>query len=288
MSKHLAIIGAGAMGTGIAEVGALAGHEVVLYDINDTILRRALERIKADLKDAVQRGVFTQEASGEAFGRIHPRTRLSDVHPCDVVIESVIEDLRVKQDLFKHLEANARSSALLASVTSSLSVTALGAALTKPERVLGMHFLFPAIENALVEIVRGDSTSDDAVKRAAEFVGSLGKTPVILQDSPGFVVSRVTQAFLNEAVRLLREHVASHDQVDRIMKACGGFEVGPFQHLDRTGIDAFLAEADALSKVLSSDPRYRPDPILRKMVDAGRLGRKSKQGFYSYNDKKPS
>ncbi len=283
MIKHLGVVGAGTMGTGIAQVAALSKIDVALYDINGTLLRQALEQIKGEFKRGVESGKLTQEVTTEAFTRIHPRTHLSDLNACEIVVEAVIEDLRVKKDLFKHLEADTKPNAVLASTSSTLSITAIAAATRHPERVVGTHFLNPADSTKLVEVVRGQQTSDEAVALIVELVQQLGKTPVVLKDAPGYIVNRVSQAFYGEALRLLAENVATAEEIDRIVKLEGGFATGPFELMDHIGVDVSLSTTQSMYDQYFGEPRYRPHPLLKRMVESGMLGKKSGQGFYKYN-----
>ncbi|HLF19651.1 MAG TPA: 3-hydroxyacyl-CoA dehydrogenase NAD-binding domain-containing protein [Bacteroidota bacterium] len=285
MFKHLGVVGAGTMGAGIAQVAALSNIDVVLYDINDVLLRRALERIKENFKKGVQKGKLNQDQTTEAFGRIRPRTTLSDLGHSDIIIEAVIEDLRVKKDLFKHLESDSKSSTILASNTSSFSITAIASATKKPERVVGMHFFNPAHIMKLVEVVRGQDTSEEVFRNAFEFVKGLGKSPVAVKDTPGFIVNRIARPFYGESLRLLGENVATVEQIDRIVKSIGGFPMGPFELMDLIGIDVNLSVTQSMYDQYFGESRYRPHPIQKQMVDSGILGKKTGKGFYTYAGK---
>jgi len=286
MVKHLGIVGAGTMGAGIAQLAALAGIDVALYDINDTVLRQALERLKRSLNKAVEKGEVSAAQSTEAFTRIHPRTRLADLSHSEIVIEAVIEDVRIKKDLFKHLEAGTKPTAILATNTSSLSVTAIASATQRQEKIVGLHFLFPVESVKIVEVVRSERTTQETLDRCHSFLSQLGRTPITVADSPGYVINRIVHPFHSEALQILGEHIADAEQIDRIMKAEGGFTLGPFESLDAIGLDVSLNATKMLFEASSGDSRFRPHPIEKRMVDSGKLGKKSGQGFYSYEQEK--
>ena len=284
--KHIGIVGAGTMGAGIAQAAALAELEVTLYDINTTVLRQSTEKIRTELKQGIQKGKIPPEKLDPTLERIKPRTSISDLSSCDLILEAVIEDLRVKRDLFKRIEENAKSEALLASNTSSLSITAIASSLHRPGRFLGIHFFNPANIMKLVEVVRGRQTSDEVVGQGAAFAKRLGKTPVVVKDTPGFIVNRLARPFYGEALRLLGEHVATVEQIDRIVKTSGDFAMGPFELMDLIGIDINLAVTQSIYDQYFGEPRFRPHPLQQEMVDAGWLGRKSGRGFYNYSESK--
>jgi 3-hydroxybutyryl-CoA dehydrogenase len=283
MVRYLGVVGAGTMGAGIAQLAALAGIEVSLYDINGTVLRQGLERIKNNLKNGVDKGELNENQTTEAFVRIHPRTRLAELNHAEIVVEAAIEELRIKKDLFKHLEADTKPTTILASTTSSLSITAIASSTRHPEKVLGLHFLNSPDSARLVEIVRGQQTSHESIQRAIAFTTQLNKTSVVTQDSPGFVVNRLVQPLYGEALRILGERIADHEQIDRIMRALGDFDLGPFESMDSAGLDLCLSVTQSIFDQTSGQPRYRPHPLLKQMVESGMLGRRSGAGFYKYN-----
>ena len=285
MVKSLGIIGAGTMGAGIAQVAALKKIDVYLYDINDTLLRQGTERIKADYKRGIQKSKLTNEEMLIALDHLKTRTNLMDLSHCEFIIEAIVEDTRVKKDLFKRLDENVRPTTILATNTSSISVTSIASATKKPERVVGMHFFNPAHIMKLVEVIRGQSTSDETAQKTFELAKFLDKTPVMVKDTPGFIVNRVARPYYGEALRLLGENVASLEQIDRLAKLVGGFAMGPFELMDLIGIDVNLSVTQSMYDQYFGEPRYRPHPIQKRMVDAGKLGRKTNEGFYKYEQK---
>jgi 3-hydroxybutyryl-CoA dehydrogenase len=276
-------VGAGAMGIGIARAAALAGIEVALYDINGTVLRQAIERIKAKLAQEVKGGGVSGERAAETLERIHPRTRLPELGHSEIVVESVIEDLRIKKDLFRHLEVDTKPTSILASTTSSLSITAIASSTHHPEKVVGLHFLNSPDSVKLVEIIRTEETSPETLERCIEFAKQIRKTPIVALDSPGFIVNRVAQPFYAEALRILGERIADIEQIDRIVKIEGGFAAGPFELMDQVGVDVALAVTQSLYDRFCGEPRFRPHPIQVRMVESGMLGQKSGRGFYRHN-----
>lgn len=286
MVKHLGIIGAGAMGAGMAHLAALAGIDVSFYDINGTVLRQAIERIKTNLARGAALSTFSKEAAAAALERIHPHTRLVELSSSEIVLEAAIEDLRMKKDLLRHVEADTKPTTILATTTSSLSITAIASATHHPEKVVGFHFLGPTQDAKLVEIVRGEHTNADTVQRCVEFSRQIGKASVVVVDSPGFLVNRVIQPFFDEPLRIVAEKVADAEQVDRIVRTIGGFAAGPFEAMDETGLDATLAIRENLCDSFSGEPRFRPHPALKQKVAAGATGKKAGQGFYKYPEQK--
>ncbi|HEY6952405.1 MAG TPA: 3-hydroxyacyl-CoA dehydrogenase NAD-binding domain-containing protein [Bacteroidota bacterium] len=285
MFKNVGIVGAGTMGSGIAQVIALSKIDVAIYDVNDVLLRQGIERVRAELKRGVQKGKITPERLTETMERIRLRSSIADLGHCDLIIEAVIEDVRVKKDLFKHLEQNCKPTATLATNTSSLSVSAIASGTARPERVIGLHFFNPPHLMKLVEVVRGQNTSEETLRSAVEFAGHIDKTPVVVKDTPGFIVNRIARPYYGEALRLLGENVASIEQIDRIARTIGGFAMGPFELMDLIGIDVNFSVTQSMYDQYFGESRYRPHPIQKKMVESGLLGKKSRRGFYKYDDK---
>ncbi len=281
--KTIGIIGAGTMGAGIAQISALSGYTVHLNDISNDVLSKARERISAELQKGIERGKLSPQEAADALQRLHLHTTFDAFSQADIVIEAAIEELDVKQELFKKLEAVCTPTTIFASNTSSLSITAIASTVTTPERVVGMHFFNPAHVMKLVEIIRGHRTSDVVIENTVSLAKALGKTPVIAKDTPGFIVNRIARPFYGEALRLLGEQVASVEDIDRIVKLEGGFKMGPFELMDLIGIDVNFAVTQSMYEQTFGEARYRPHVIQQNMVNAKLLGRKTKRGFYDYN-----
>jgi 3-hydroxybutyryl-CoA dehydrogenase len=239
--------------------------------------------MKVNFQREVTQGKLSQEKSDEALNRIHPRTRLAELNSSEIVLESVIEDLRIKKDLFRHLEAGTKPTSILASTTSSLSITAIASATKHPEKVVGLHFLGPPDTAPLIEIVRGQQSSPETIERVSDFLKQLGIATVTVNDSPGFLVNRVSQPLYDEPIRILAEGIAEVEQIDRLVKVLGGFTAGPFESMDKIGLDVVLAIRQALYDQSYGEHRFRPHPMLRQMVDSGRTGVKSGRGFYPHS-----
>ena len=280
----IAVLGSGTMGAGIAQVCALRGFITVLYDVTPEIVQAGYEKIRASIQKGVDLGKTTPEAAGSALARLHTTANLKDCSLADLAIEAVPEDLNIKRDLFRQLDELLAPHALLASNTSSLSITALAGAIKRPAQFLGLHFFNPPVLMALVEVTRGDRTAPEALEAGLKFVRDLGKTPVVSQDTPAFIVNRVARPFYGEALRLLGENAADPATIDALVKSLG-FKMGPFELMDFIGLDVNFAVTQSVYHAFFEDPRYRPHPIQRKMVEAGMLGRKAKRGFYEYPER---
>ena len=285
MSK-VAVVGAGTMGHGIAQVLALAGYDTALTDSNAAVLEAAPARIEENLDGGVTRGKITEGNAREAMSRIQLLGDLeAAVTDADLVIEAVIEDLGVKRDLFARLDSLTVASAVLATNTSSLSVAAIAAATTRPDRVLGMHFFNPVHIMKLVELVRHDRTGDEFLARAREAVTRMGKQPIVVNDSPGFASSRLGVVLGLEAMRMVEQGVASPADIDKALELGYGHPMGPLKVSDLVGLDVRLAIADYLHQQLKQ-PHYEPPRLLREKVAAGELGKKTGKGFYEWPLKK--
>jgi 3-hydroxybutyryl-CoA dehydrogenase len=281
VALRVAVLGAGTMGNGIAQVFAQGGHPVVLRDVDQKALDRALSTVDKSLGKLVEKGKLTAEDRAASFGRIKATTSLEDVASADLVVEAVVENLGVKQQVFGELDRLTAASAILASNTSSISITKLGAATRRPDKVIGMHFMNPVPLMTLVEVIRGQATSDETMATVMDLSRALGKTPVEANDFPGFVANRVLMPMINEAIYALYEGVAKPEAIDQVMKLGMNHPMGPLTLADFIGLDVCLAIMEVLHEGLG-DPKYRPCPLLRRMVDAGWLGRKSGRGFYTY------
>lgn len=270
------------MGAGIAQVAAQSGFEVLLYDVADEILTRAQLAIAQDLQRGIDRGRIGKAEADETLTRIHPAKSLEQMRSASLVIEAAVERMDVKQEIFAALDAVCSREAILASNTSSLSITEIAAGTRHPERVAGLHFFNPVPRMKLVEVVRGHRTSDTTVTLSKSFAVQLGKDVVVATDSPGFIVNRVARNFYGESLRLLDEGAGTVEQIDRAIRAFG-FAMGPFELMDLIGIDVNLAVTESVYEQFFQEPRFRPHPIQRKMVQARMLGRKTRQGFYRYD-----
>ncbi|HSM58254.1 MAG TPA: 3-hydroxyacyl-CoA dehydrogenase NAD-binding domain-containing protein [Candidatus Sulfomarinibacteraceae bacterium] len=277
------VAGAGTMGAGIAQATALGGYEVILYDLSDDILEKAVDHIRASIDKGVQLGKVQSDVAQHAHDAFRRTTRLSELASADLVIEAVPENLELKQDLFAKLDALAPPQTILASNTSSLSINALAGATDRPYKFLGLHFFNPAHIMKLVEVIRAEDTSEETMSAATAYVERLGKSPVFCKDTPGFIVNRVARPFYGEAFRLLGEDATGIEEIDGLMESIG-FRMGPFRLVDLIGCDVNFAVSQTVYEAYFHDPKYRPHPLQRRMVQSGRLGRKSGRGFYNYGE----
>jgi 3-hydroxybutyryl-CoA dehydrogenase len=279
--KTIGVIGSGTMGNGIAHVCARSGYDVIMVDSSRQALDRGLETISRNLDREVAKNKLSMSDKSAAFSRILPTTGIEDLKKADFIIEAIIENLEAKLQVLKAAESIVGPAVILASNTSSISITRMASGTQRADRVIGMHFMNPVPLMTLVEVVRGQATSNETCQKTIELVKSLGKTPVEVNDYPGFVSNRVLMPMINEAVYCVMEGVGSAEAVDSIMKLGMNHPLGPLALADLIGLDVCLNILEVLQSGLG-DPKYRPCPLLRRMVDAGQLGRKSGQGFYQY------
>jgi 3-hydroxybutyryl-CoA dehydrogenase len=279
--KKVGVIGAGTMGNGIAHVFAVSGYDVVLMDIEESFVDKAIARITKNLDRMIKKEKITEADKDATLNRITKTTSVKDLADCDIVVEAATEDYTLKQKIFKDLSSICKDGAVLASNTSSISITEIAAGTKCPEKVVGMHFMNPVPMMKLVEIVKGVQTSDETVEAVTALSEKLGKNPVLVNDYPGFVANRVLMPMINEACWTLMQGVATRDAIDTVMKLGMAHPMGPFQLADLIGLDVCLAIMEVLYEGFS-DSKYRPCPLLRNMVKAGYLGRKTKRGFYTY------
>ena len=279
--QTIGIIGAGTMGNGIAHTAARSGFKVILHDIAESFLDRAVSTIAKNLEREVAKGKITANDKNAALSRISAVTQNSALSEADFVVEAVIEDIETKLRVFEGMDRIARPGVILASNTSSISITKIASKTKRPDKVIGMHFMNPVPVMSLVEVVRGFATSDETYRMTKELAESLGKTAVVVNDFPGFVSNRVLMPMINEAVYCVMEGVGSAEAIDSVMKLGMNHPMGPLALADLIGLDVCLDIMEVLHSGLG-DSKYRPCPLLRKIVDAGHLGRKSGRGFYKY------
>ena len=279
--QKIGVLGAGTMGSGISQVFALNGFDVTLIDISSAALERAVGTVDKSLTRVLSKEKITDQQKSDALSRIRTGVKLTELADCDVVIEAATENLELKLDLMAQLDAIVRPEAILASNTSSISITRLAAATTRPERVVGLHFFNPVPLMALVEVIRGLQTSETAFSSMEALAKAVGKTPVKIKNSAGFVVNRLLCPMINEAVFAFSENLASASEIDEAMKLGANHPIGPLALCDMIGLDVQLAVMQVLFESFK-DSKYRPAPLLVEMVEAGYLGRKTGRGFYEY------
>lgn len=278
--KKVGIVGAGTMGAGIAQVAAVAGLEVIIFDVASEALKTGENQIKKHLAKGEEIGKLSQEQLENALGKITFTHSLRELI-CDFIVEAVVEKLEVKVDILKQLESQNDEDCILATNTSSIPITKIAAQLSRPEYLIGMHFFNPAHIMKLVEVIKGPATKDIVVEVVLKLAKDLGKSPVLVQDSPGFVVNRVARHFYVESLKILEEGVADHESIDELIESYG-FRMGPFKLMDLIGVNTNFSVTQSMYESFHFDSKFRPSRIQQQKVDAGHWGRKSGKGFYEY------
>jgi 3-hydroxybutyryl-CoA dehydrogenase len=285
--ERVGVVGAGTMGAGIAQIAALGGYRTTIYELDSKALERGMEALRDGLRRGAERGRWSETEATEALERVETDAIIEALKDCDLVIEAAPEDLDLKRNVFQRLASVCGAEAVLATNTSSLSVTAIAAAVPEPHRVVGMHFFNPPALMQLVEVVAGDESGDSALELATEVARGMGRTPIRARDSVGFVANRCVRPFFLESLRMLAEGAAPHDELDRIVRVGAGLRMGPFELMDLIGLDVNFAVAKSFWEQSFGEPRWRPTPIHERMIASGRLGRKTGRGFYIYGDGEP-
>jgi 3-hydroxybutyryl-CoA dehydrogenase len=285
--RRVAVLGCGLMGSGIAEVSAKAGYETWVREVDDATADRGGKAIRRSLDRAVERGKLETAARDEIFSRIHITTRLGDLKDADIVIEAVTEDLELKNAMFRELDGLCGPDTIFASNTSSLTIAAMAAATSRPDRFVGLHFFNPVPVMKLVEVVRTIATGPTAFERAFAFARSLGKEPVEAKDASGFIVNRLLVPYMLDAIHCLEQGLATTEDIDKAMSLGTGYPMGPFTLSDFVGIDTLYRIAEIMFEEFR-EPRFAPPPLLRRMVTLGYFGRKSGKGFYDYSGDRPA
>jgi 3-hydroxybutyryl-CoA dehydrogenase len=281
--KMIGVLGAGSMGNGIAQVAAQAGYQVVMRDIEDRFVENGLKAIGKFLAKSVEKGKMTEEQKKGLLGRIKGTTRMEDLKDADFVIEAVFEDLELKKSIFKQLDELTRPGVILTTNTSSMSITEIAMSTKRPEKVAGMHFFNPAPLMRLVEVIRGYDTNDETIHTVMEMTKKMGKEPIeVKKDTPGFVVNRIMTPHFVEAIRMLEEGVASVEDIDKAVKLGLNYPMGPFELMDLTGVDIAHHVTEYLYKELNKESKWSVPTLMKSMIRAGKLGRKTGAGWYKY------